>query len=161
MVAFVIEALFAVVFGQAALGYLRGRDEVQRAVMLMFSAMAALFALDLLRRTLGPPPLAVRDLAIAAIFAQPYLTLRLIALLRPVPRRLLWSALLAYLASAAPLVLAPPPAPRTVTLCAIGVYAVIGAVATGFLVKEARRRAGSSRWPCWRRACCARTWRRC
>jgi len=45
MVAFVIEALFAVVFGQAALGYVGGRDEVQRAVMLMFSAMAALFAL--------------------------------------------------------------------------------------------------------------------
>jgi signal transduction histidine kinase/CheY-like chemotaxis protein len=149
MVAFVIEALFAVVFGQAALGYLAGRDEVQRAVMLMFSAMAALFALDLLRRTLGPPPLAVRDLAVAAIFAQPYLTLRLIALLRPVPRRLLWSALLAYVASAAPLVLSPPPAPRTVTLGAIGVYAVIGAVATGFLVKDARRRAGSSQARLW------------
>jgi signal transduction histidine kinase/CheY-like chemotaxis protein len=149
MVALVIEALFALVFLQAAQGYVRARDEVQGAVMLMFSAMAGLFALDLMRRTIGAPPEVVLDIAVGSIFAQPYLTLRLIALLRPVPRWLRIAALLSYVASAAPLVLLARPVPRPATLCAVGVYAVTAAVATGFLGVDAGRRVGSSRARLW------------
>jgi signal transduction histidine kinase/DNA-binding response OmpR family regulator len=149
MAALVMEFLFAVVFTRALASYLRRHDQVQRAVMLTFSAMAALFALDLVHRVVGPPPGIVLDIASVLIYLQPYLTLRLIALLRPVPRWLSRAALAGYLASVTPVLLLPSPVPKQVLLTAVSVYVMTGAIATGYLVAEARRRAGSPQARLW------------
>jgi signal transduction histidine kinase/CheY-like chemotaxis protein len=149
MAALVLEFLFAVVFARALVSYLRRHDQVQRAVMLMFAAMAALFVVDLIRRTVGQPPGVVLGLASVLILVQPYLTLRLIALLRPLPGWLSRAALAAYLASVAPVLLLPRPLPPRVSLAAIAVYVVTSAIATAYLVAEARRRAGSPQARLW------------
>ncbi|HKT01355.1 MAG TPA: hypothetical protein VJT31_17660, partial [Rugosimonospora sp.] len=145
MAALVIESLFALVFAHAAVAYLRRRDDLQRAVMLMFGAMAALFALDLLRRLVGPPPDVELDLAVLLIFAQPYLTLRLVALLRPLPEWLSWVAAMLYLSAVAPLSLLARPVPQAVSLWGLGCYIGTETLAAGLLVVETRRRSGPAR----------------
>jgi signal transduction histidine kinase/DNA-binding response OmpR family regulator len=147
--AFVIESLFAVVFLQALAGYLRRRDNLQRAVMFMFGSMAALFAVDLVRRTIPHPPGLVLDISSTLIFAQPYLTLRVIARLRPLPRSLSWSALVAYVVTVLPLVALPRPAPPGVRLIAVAVYILGGALASVLMIEEAVRRTGSPRVRLW------------
>ena len=82
MIKFVIEALFALVFVQALVAYLRRRDPVQRDVMLVFAAVAMLFVLDVARTVLGEPPALLRAVSLVMFFAQPYFTLRLLQRVR-------------------------------------------------------------------------------
>ena len=60
----IVEALFAVVFARVLVAYLRRRDPLQRDVAVMFSALAVLFVLELLRQVLGEPPQVVSSLAV-------------------------------------------------------------------------------------------------
>src|SRR5207253_2982962 len=81
----VVEFGFAVACLWAALGWALRRTEPGRSALPVFVAMAVLFAVDLARNLAGQPPEVVLELAAVLVFAQPYLTLRLIALLRPLP----------------------------------------------------------------------------
>src|SRR5436309_3224393 len=49
-----IELLFAIVFLRALITYLRDRDPLSRDITLVFSAMAALFVLQLVTQLVGP-----------------------------------------------------------------------------------------------------------
>lgn len=81
----IVEALFAAVFARVLVAYLRRRDPLQRDVAVMFSALAVLFVLELLRQVLGEPPQVVSSLASALLVGQPFLLLRLVRRVAPVP----------------------------------------------------------------------------
>src|SRR2546421_7439283 len=104
VVAWLIETLFVLVFIRALAGYLVRRDALQRDVTLVFTAMAVLFLTAVLRAFIGTIPALVNTMASAVLLAQPYLTLRLAAQLRRVPRWLLALALVGWVASVAVLV---------------------------------------------------------
>jgi signal transduction histidine kinase/DNA-binding response OmpR family regulator len=149
-----IELLFAIVFLRALVAYLRDRDPLSRDVTLVFSAMAALFVLQLVTQVLGTLPPIVGSVAIALLFAQPFLTLRLTARLGRVPRALLWGAGLAYLATTVPFLVAaqltadqgaPASTVTVLVLAAIAVFGVTELIAAAFLLRQSRRRTGSAR----------------
>jgi signal transduction histidine kinase/CheY-like chemotaxis protein len=137
--------VFALVFARALLEFVRRPDPLSRDVVLVFSAMAALFVVEVIRRTIGEPPPWLASASIVLLLGQPFLTLRLVAHLRAVPAWLLVVAFVAWLATAAPLVVLGQLAPRAITLAAIAVFVVTELVAGGLLALEAARRAGSAR----------------
>ncbi|TML32589.1 MAG: hybrid sensor histidine kinase/response regulator, partial [Actinobacteria bacterium] len=94
-----IEALFVLVFARALSGYVARRDPLQRDVTLVFSAMAVLTVLEVVRRFVPTPPPALSIGASVLLLAQPYLTLRLVAQLRRVPPWLLLFGLLGWVAT--------------------------------------------------------------
>src|SRR5436190_8010194 len=100
----IVEALFAAVFARVLVAYLRRRDPLQRDVAVMFSALAVLFVLELLRRVLGEPPQVVSSLASALLVGQPFLLLRLVRRVGPVPAPVYRLALAGWAASAVLLV---------------------------------------------------------
>src|SRR6059058_2766363 len=124
--------------------YLRHRDRLQRDVMLVFAAMAVLFVLEIVKRVFGEPPMAVGSVAVVLLLAQPYLTLRLVATLRPVRRWVVRTALAAYVVTVPLLVLLPVP-PLPVLLAVVGVSALTEVVAAAYLGREAVRRSSAPR----------------
>src|SRR4051794_40295054 len=105
MTALVIEFVFGLVFVRALIAYLGRRDSLQRDVMFVLATMAALIAVDMYRRLIGTPPDLLSDVVVVLVFAQPYLTLRLVTRLRAVPRWLPRLALVGYAVTVVPLVL--------------------------------------------------------
>jgi signal transduction histidine kinase/CheY-like chemotaxis protein len=144
MATLVVEVAFALVFCQALVAYLRGRDPLQRDVMLVFTAMATIFGLEVWRRVLGPPPAWLGGISAVLLLAQPYLTLRLVAQLRPVARPLRVSALIGFAITGLPFALGRP-MPAVVVLAAVTVFVAVETTAAGFLYREAQRRSGSPR----------------
>jgi signal transduction histidine kinase/DNA-binding response OmpR family regulator len=144
MIRLFVEALFALIFAQALVAYLRRRDPVERDVMAVFTAAAMLFALDVLRRFVGEPPQALRVVALVLLIAQPYLTLRLVHRVRPVPRWLRITALLAVLASVVPLASAPRLSLPGL-LGVLGAFVAVQTTAAALLAKESRARTGAPR----------------
>ncbi len=140
----VIEVLFALVFLRALTSYVAHRDPVQRDLMLVFSAMALLTALWVVRLFVPHPPRLFTIGPSVLLLAQPYLTLRLVAHLRPVPRWLLGTALVCWAASCVP-ILSFTVAPHWTVIPIIVPYVVIEIVAAGYFVAEARRRQGAPR----------------
>jgi hypothetical protein len=144
MIRLFVEALFALIFAQALVAYLRRRDPVERDVMAVFTAAAMLFALDLLRRFVGEPPQALRVVALVLLIAQPYLTLRLVHRVRPVPRWLRITALIAVLASVVPVASAPQLSLPGL-LGVLGAFVAVQTAAAALLAKESRARTGAPR----------------
>jgi signal transduction histidine kinase/CheY-like chemotaxis protein len=144
MATLAVEVAFALLFVHATVTYLRRRDPLQRDVMLVFTAMAMIFGLEVWRRTLGPPPARLTGMSTVLLLAQPYLTLRLAAQLRPVSRPLRAAALAGFVVTALPFA-SGQVMPTPVVLAAVVVFAVVETVAAGFLYREGRRRSGSPR----------------
>jgi hypothetical protein len=130
---------------RALIEYLRRRAPVSRDTMLVFASLAGLFVLELIRTTLGEPPALLTKLATTLLLGQPYLTLRLVAQLRPVSRLVLTAALVGYLLTAVPLFFLTPPLPVVLSLGVIAVFVVTEAVTAALLGGEARRRTGAAR----------------
>jgi signal transduction histidine kinase/DNA-binding response OmpR family regulator len=139
-----VEALFALVFVQALVAYLRRRDPIQRDVMAVFAAAAMLFVLDLGRRFLGDPPQVLRTAALVLLFAQPYLTLRLVHRVRPGPRWLQVVAFVAFVVSVVP-VLASRRLSIPELFGVLGIFVAVQSTAAVLLAREAGARAGSPR----------------
>ena len=145
MEAWLIEALFVLVFIRALVAYLARRDPLQRDVTLVFTAMAVLFVTALVRRFLPATPAVFDTLASAFLLAQPYLTLRLVARLRRVPRWLMALAFAGWVASAALLVPFGARLPPWGVLAVVAVFVVTELVASGYFLAEGARRAGAPR----------------
>lgn len=148
-----IEVLFAIIFVRALLDYVAKRDPLSRDVVLVFSATATLFLLDIAARTeaslgLGALPPAVRLTAIALLLAQPLLTLRLASRLGPVRHTILVSAFAAYLFSTGVLValgLAGETIDPLFGLGVAGVFALTELIAAQLLLAHRQRRTGAAR----------------
>src|SRR5438552_17128016 len=144
MATLLVEVAFALLFVHALVTYLRRRDPLQRDVIFVFTAMAMVFGLEVWRRTLGPPPAWLAGVSSVLLLAQPYLTLRLTARLRPVARPLRIAALAGFLVTALPFA-SGRVMPAAVVLAAVAVFGVVELVAAVFLYREGRHRSGSPR----------------
>jgi signal transduction histidine kinase/CheY-like chemotaxis protein len=113
--------------------------------MLVFSSLAVLFLIDLAGEIFGRPlPAVATRLSALALLAQPFLTLRLVAHMRPVSRGLLLIAFAAYAVTAFPFLVVSP-APPGIALAAIAVFVVTDLGAAALLGIEGRRRIGAAR----------------
>ncbi|AGZ45441.1 response regulator [Actinoplanes friuliensis] len=140
------EFMFAVLFLRALAGYLRRRDPLQRDVTLVFMPCMVLFCTDIARRINQENlPYWVGAVTLATVLAQPYLTVRLAARLRQVPRWLDLTVLVVFVTTAAPLVFAPRPRPPE--QWGLAVIGFIGGelVAAYLLYGKARTRTGANR----------------
>src|SRR5690349_2295662 len=138
------EFTFAVLFLRALAGYLRRRDSLQGNVTLVFLPCTLVFCVDITRRLGGDVPIWVTLVATTALLAQPYLTVRLAARLRHVPRWLDRLVLCGFVALAIPIVMEPRPLDAgALTAIVIG-FGVSETVPAALLHGKARTRAGAN-----------------
>src|SRR5690349_2036300 len=88
--ALIMEALFTAVFVRVLVGYLRRRDGLGRDIVLMFSALAVLFLTTLLSLVAGEPSRFVVLAGSVLLLGQPFLTLRVVRRVGPVPGAVYW-----------------------------------------------------------------------
>ncbi|GAA4605986.1 PAS domain S-box-containing protein [Actinoplanes octamycinicus] len=146
MAQILVTSLFALIMAWVSWRYLRRRDPLMRDVMWMFSSVAMLFVLGLVRLFVGTPPRSVLMLAIALLLAKPLFSLRLASRLRPL-RSWWWpSALAGWAVTAVPvLVSATRPLPRPAVWPAVTVFFAVETLAAWLLGAEAQRRGGAAR----------------
>jgi signal transduction histidine kinase/CheY-like chemotaxis protein len=145
-ISFVIELLFALLFLGALVSYLRRRDAVSRDVVFMFGSVASLFVVAGLQAAVGPLPPVVTGFALVLLFAQPLLTLRVVARLRPVPRLVMIAAAAAFAITALPFLVIDLTDAPSLLLGAVGVFVLTNLAVAVYLALEARRRVGAARW---------------
>ncbi|MFI1989283.1 response regulator [Actinoplanes sp. NPDC020271] len=139
------EITFAVLFVRALLGYLRRRDPLQGDLTLVFGPCALVFAVDLLWQTIGDKPAWTGALTAVPLMAQPYLTLRLAARLRHVPRALSTGTLLGWVALAVWLTVAARPLTPTLIVATVVYFLTAEVTAAVLLFGKARTRTGTNR----------------
>jgi signal transduction histidine kinase/DNA-binding response OmpR family regulator len=146
-----LDIAFFAVFGFTLVDYLRHRDAVRRAVVLMFGSLVIVLGAPILTSLVpAAAPLAV--LLIPALLGQPVLVLWLVGHVRHVARPALILSVLAFvgLNAAFFLLLALKPATGSPILTILAIVLVAyfalleGAAAVGFAL-AARHRAGASR----------------
>jgi signal transduction histidine kinase/CheY-like chemotaxis protein len=145
----VASALFVLLFVASAINYVRRRNRLTGAVVLVFAASALVFVGRLLA-VAGislPTPLGV--VSLLALLAQPVLSLRLAGLLHPIGHRVLPLAWIGYAISAALVavsLLQPAPGfPPPLIVVVLGVYVATAVTAAGYFWVAARERVGSGR----------------
>ena len=141
----IVSLLFGLLFISAIIGYVRRRDPLSRDVMLIFGSVGMLFVIVGARVVIGSLPAWVDGAALALLLVQPQFTLRLANKLQPVHRPVLIGAVIAYFATALPLLVLPLKQAAVLVLAAILVFVVTDLVAAFYLAREARRRVGSAR----------------
>lgn len=136
-----VEAVFALVFLGALVGYLQRRDPVSRDVALTFSPFVGILITSVWREVFGPPPGLLAGVALILFLLQPIFALHLASLVHRVPRAVLLGALAVVVVSIMPaLILRPvPPAAGVLPLVA---FVGIEGLAAAYLLLEARRRTG-------------------
>jgi signal transduction histidine kinase/DNA-binding response OmpR family regulator len=144
MLTVVAEILFAVIFLRTLVNYVRTRDPLQRDVAFVFLPPMALFVNSVYRQLVEDPSSIGSGIATALLLGQPYLTLRLTARLRPVPRALSVVFLALYAATAIPLTLAPRPLPLGLVLAIVVLFAGPESIAGTYLLLGARGRSGAA-----------------
>ncbi|MDP9797073.1 signal transduction histidine kinase/CheY-like chemotaxis protein [Catenuloplanes nepalensis] len=149
------ELIFAALFLRVLYHSLRRPDPLQRAVTLVFVAPTVIFMADALNRVLGSA-LTVGGVRLNAFFLpvlllQPYLTMRLISVLRPVRRGLTTAALAGALILGVVLLTVRSGAPmRPALLVVTMVFFAFAELVPGvYLASAARRRTGSPRIRLW------------
>jgi signal transduction histidine kinase/DNA-binding response OmpR family regulator len=139
--ALIVEGVFAIVFVGALVDFVRRRNPVSRDVALAFSPFVGLLLITVWRWALGPAPTPIALIFGLLFLAQPLIALHLVALIRPVPKAVQLSAVLALAASLVP-VLVIRPAPAVLSFLTLGVFTGIQLVTASYLVLEARARRG-------------------
>src|SRR6266536_3038177 len=99
-----LDVAFFAVFGFTLVDYLRHREPVRRAVVLVFACLAAVLVAPLIRAVAPGVGAATGIIVLPALLAQPVLVLWLVSLVRPVPRAFLLSAALSLIAFTAAIV---------------------------------------------------------
>ncbi len=145
----VVEALFVAVFLRVLAGYLRRRDALQRDVVAMFSALAVLFVLAVLRQVAGEPPRLLGVAASVLLLGQPFLTLRVVRRVGPVPAAVYWPALAGWLVSGVLVAASGEALGRWAALAVVGVFVVTEIAAAWFLTRLALARTGAARTRLW------------
>jgi PAS domain S-box-containing protein len=144
-----VTALYLLIFIWAAVAYLRRRDPLLRDVMLIFGSVGMLFALGVLRLTVGSPPRMVNGLIMAVLLGQPFFTLRLVSRLRRVPAWVIWGAFAGWIGSAVLVIALPRPLPDRVVWPVVTLFFLVEAVAAVLLGVDARHRGGAARTRLW------------
>ncbi|MFI5893515.1 PAS domain S-box protein [Actinoplanes sp. NPDC051513] len=144
-----VTALFVLILVWVSWRYLRDRDPLLLDVMAIFAAVGMLFVLAVFSRVVGEPPRPTRGLVSALLLAQPYLTLRLVRRLRPVPRWLIAAVAVGWILSAIPVLVLPRPLPSVIIWPCVIVFFAGETTAAWLFAKEARRRGGAARTRLW------------
>jgi signal transduction histidine kinase/CheY-like chemotaxis protein len=138
------EFTFAVLFLRALLRYLHRRDPLQRDITWVFAPTSVLLVGHLALLSLHALPTVIVVATQIVVLAQPYLTVRLAARLRAIPRRLVGAVLLAWVFAAGTLCYIGPPAPDLFLFLA-AVFLCGELIAAGLLFGKARTRTGANR----------------
>lgn len=144
-----VTALFVLILVWVSWRYLRDRDPLLLDVMAIFAAVTMLFVLAVFNWMVGEPPRPVRGLVSALLLAQPYLTLRLVSRLSPVPRPLMVAVAVSWILSAGPVLVLPRPLSPLIVWPCVVVFFASEAAAAWLFAKEARRRGGAARNRLW------------
>ncbi|HEY7936858.1 MAG TPA: ATP-binding protein [Candidatus Limnocylindrales bacterium] len=139
-----IESIFYILFAVALWRYLRQRTPVDLGVAAVFSTTAALFLLSFISAYAPGLVAIVRPISYAALVAQPYLIIRLLDLITPVPRWASWAALGGFLVVAGGLLVSGPRS-LPVILAAVAYFFVAETMAALQFMRLARRRRGVHR----------------
>ena len=137
----VVEALFALVFLSALRTWWRHRDPLSRDVVIVFSAMASLLGLGLLELVVKPIPTVIASPPRCSSWASRF-PLHSTRHLHPVPEPVLRAAVVGWLATAVPLIVAGATVPTWLALAAVAVFVVTEVAAAAYLAAAARRRTG-------------------
>jgi signal transduction histidine kinase/CheY-like chemotaxis protein len=140
------ECTFAVLFVRALVGYLRGRDPLQRDVTLVFAPCMLAFCVDMTRRAYGEPlPVWVSVATLTVLLLQPYLTVRLAARLRAVRRWIVLGVLALFVGTALPLAFTGLPLHPVQWWAALSGFLIGEVIAGVLLFGKARTRTGANR----------------
>ena len=147
-----LDGAFFAVFAFTLVDYVRHRDPVRRSVVLVFGSLAVVLGVPLVQAVAPALQPVLRLVTAPALLAQPFLVLWLVSYVRPLPRRALVAAIVAFLGLVGLffVVVASGAAPGSplVALLALGLLAYFllgeGAAAVEF-ARAARERAGASR----------------
>jgi signal transduction histidine kinase/CheY-like chemotaxis protein len=144
LILLVAEFTFAVLFFRALLRYLQRRDPLQRDITWVFAPTGVLFIGHVAMLLPSGLPAWIVAAVQMIVLAQPYLTVRLAARLRAVPRRLEGSVLATYVFAAATIAYTGPPAPLHFLILSV-VFLSGELIAAGLLFGKARTRTGANR----------------
>jgi PAS domain S-box-containing protein len=144
-----LQLAFYVLFAMSVWQYMRHRGPLELSVMAIFGSFAALFFLTFLN-ALQPTTIApiARPVLVGILFLQPYLVVRLIAQIRPVPRLRSQIVLLGAVAAWASVVVLPvvAPAAKSVgTVFGVVYFFAVEIGAAAWFALDSRRRYGVAR----------------
>jgi PAS domain S-box-containing protein len=138
-----IAGAFYLLFAVSIRQYLRYRQPLELAVVLVFASTAAIFASSFLGSTFPALAPLVAPLSVILLVAQPALMVRLVGLVAVVPRWLGPLAFVGFLVSLGWFFATDRSVPATLFL--VGYFTGTEAVAAVLLVREGRRRVGFPR----------------
>jgi signal transduction histidine kinase/CheY-like chemotaxis protein len=143
----IASALFLLLFVGSLIGFVVTRNPLTGMVALVFAATAPLFVIVVLNQlTDSTPPPEFVAFALAALLAQPLLTLRLAAMVHPVPRLIFLLALVGYVVTTALVVyFLGSQLPLWVIGAGLLGYTATAVFAAFFFTRAAQRRIGSAR----------------
>jgi PAS domain S-box-containing protein len=148
-----LQLAFFVLFAASVYQYLRNRGPLELSVMAVFASFAALFSLSFLNAIRTDIAPVARPVLVALLFAQPFLVMRLIAQIHPVPRWIMQVTLLGAVAAWEAVVLLPQIAtsygvPSLVpigTVAAVFYFFAVEIGAAAWFARDSRRRYGVAR----------------
>jgi signal transduction histidine kinase/CheY-like chemotaxis protein len=140
-----IEILFGAMFIFTVQAAARRRDPLMRDVALIFSGLALTFVLDVIKRLAGQSPPVIGIAAVILFLLMPVFTLRLVADVRGVPRRLLPLSVILVVVSTAAAILLNKVVPALAAGAIVGTFAGLEVLAAIYLLQEARDRRGAAR----------------
>src|SRR6185503_10820066 len=143
--ALTVELIFAIVFAWSLATWVRRRDPISREVTLVFSALGSLFLLAIVKQVAGAIPEPVSRVFVVLLLLHPVFLLRLVSLIRPLPRALLPLAYVVFGVTVLPYLVLGAGVPRPVLLAAAGAFVVAEFIAALFLGLAARARVGAAR----------------
>lgn len=140
-----VEALFTAVFLRVLAGYLHRRDGLHRDVVVMFSTLAVLFVLAVVRQAFGEPPPALSVAASGLLLGQPFLTLRVVRGIGTVHPGVYTAAAAGWGVSVALLVLGGEAMGAWSLLAVVAVFVATEIAASWYLARLAAARTGAPR----------------
>ncbi len=144
-----LEVAFYLVSAATLATYLRRRRPLDRDVAAVFGSVAVLLTLQFLRGHIPGGPTAIADLGVALLLANPYLTLRVVAHFRRLPRGTMASALVLLVALVVIYVATGSGHGSSVNVALliplVAYFFGAEALATFYLAEEAQRRVGVAR----------------
>jgi signal transduction histidine kinase/DNA-binding response OmpR family regulator len=144
----VLEVAFYGVSAATLVSYLRHRRSLDRDVAAVFGSVALLLILQFLRGHLPGGPTSIADIGVALLLANPFLTLRVVAHFRRLPRGMTASALALLIAMVVLYIgtgSGHGPAAKLAIIPVVAYFFGAEALVIFYLTEEARRRVGVAR----------------
>lgn len=139
---------FYVLFGVSLWQLVKRRGQLELSVVAIFGSTAALFLLSFLNALWPSIAPVARPILVALLLAQPYLIVRLISQIKPVPSLRMRLALVASLAAWAAILLLPaavPAARDAGVVFGVSCFAAVELGAATWFARHSRRRFGVAR----------------